>query len=316
MPLPGMSKPSPLSTSKTSLNGDPEFAQSRPLFRQSYGFRFYGGSGVKRNNVREVAEKPFFFEQPLGPLASKASFNPRASILPDIGASKAKSQEELRAHSDTVVKNKSSRRAFSRKLSDKKNKNKSPTLSEAKTYLEQQIPPLVEVESPKKKKSLNPFAATFFLKRFIRQKRNTLDAEKEPVVVVLDDLDNDKEGDVEDGEEEEIEEVKEEEVKQEGEVILPEVILQPPVFVRVTCEGDNETVQDNNAEKLVKWQNLLRRTASVNALALKPKPDVTSASTSPKYPFMFNYFSLQSNFECLTIQSLISKAVVKEFERL
>ncbi len=203
MPLPGMSKPSPMSTSKTSLNGDPEFGQNRPLFRQSYGFRFYGGSGVKRNNVREVAERPFFFEHPLEPLASKASFNPKATILPDIGTGKAKSQEELRTRSDIVAKKKYSSRVFSRKLSEKKNKNKSPSLSEAKAYLEEQIP-VVEVESSKKNKSLNPFAATFFLKRFIRHKRHTLDAEKESVLAVSDDQDHDK--DVEDGDE--IEEVK------------------------------------------------------------------------------------------------------------
>jgi hypothetical protein len=60
------------------------------------------------------------------------------------------------------------------------------------------------------------------------------------------------------------------------------VNLKPSVFVRVTCEGDDESVQDNNAEKLVKWQNLLRRTASVNALSIPPKPDANSGIVSPK----------------------------------
>ena len=66
-----------------------------PLIR-NYGRRFYGGSGVKRNNVREVAERPFFFEHPVGPQSSKASFNPKATVLPQIASKKlAKSVEEI-----------------------------------------------------------------------------------------------------------------------------------------------------------------------------------------------------------------------------
>ena len=174
MPFNGSSKPVPLSSSRTSLN-DSELLQPRPLFRKSYGFRFYGGSGIKRNNVREVAERPFFFEHPLGPLASKASFNPKASVLPQIGtAQHAKSVEEIRAQSDTVIKKNLTRRTFSRKYSDKRRNLKSPsTETDRKTSSDPiHVDP---VESPKKK-SLNPFAATFFLKRFIRQKRGALDA--------------------------------------------------------------------------------------------------------------------------------------------
>jgi hypothetical protein len=171
----GSLKSGPLTSSRTSLN-DTELPQPRPLFRKTYGFKFYGGSGIKRNNFREVAERPFFFEHPLGPLASKASFNPKAAVLPDIGSVQhAKSVEEVRARSDTVMKKNFTRRNFSRKYSEKKQNVKSKSIeADPKTSSDTMRADPVEVIP--KKKSLNPFAATFFLKRFIRQKRGALDA--------------------------------------------------------------------------------------------------------------------------------------------
>ena len=128
MSLYGLSRPATLSSSRTSLN-EADVPQSR--FRKSYGFRFYGGSSFKRNNFREVSDKPFFYEHPLGPLASKAAFNPRATILPDI--IKSKSVDEMRASVDSGLKPKN--RAFSRKK--KSQKLKSPPLTEDKYIMEQ-----------------------------------------------------------------------------------------------------------------------------------------------------------------------------------
>ena len=127
-----MSRPATLSSSRTSLN-ETEANQSR--FRKTYGFKFYGGSSFKRNNFREVSDKPFFYEHPLGPLASKASFNPKATILPDI---KSKSVDEIRSNVDLGLKPKNSRRAFSRKTVLEKNpKIKSPPVTEDKVIMEQ-----------------------------------------------------------------------------------------------------------------------------------------------------------------------------------
>ena len=154
-----------------------------------------------------------------------------------------------------------------------------------------------QVEIPKEKKSLNPFAATFFLKRFIRQKRNDFDAKKDAKSQVANgtntfsDIASTSEP------------VHTFKIETKIEKSVPKIQLLPEVEIQVVPEVEIQVTEEPNlfakvivkvnpedmelpvklyaAEKLVKWQKLLRRTASVNALALPPKLRIDS--TSPKY---------------------------------
>jgi hypothetical protein len=135
------------------------------------------------------------------------------------------------------------------------------------------------LESPKEKKSLNPFAATFFLKRFIRQKRSDFDAKTNVKSQVASEIaaSTSQVPSIQ---------IEIENPKPEIEVIVPEVEIEvadepdlfPKVVVRVNQEDMELPVKMYAAEKLVKWQKMLRRTASVNALALPPKQRMDSIS--------------------------------------
>ena len=152
-----------------------------------------------------------------------------------------------------------------------------------------------QVEIPKEKKSLNPFAATFFLKRFIRQKRNDFDAKKDAKSQAANGTFSDIASTSEPVPTFKIETKIEKSVPKiqllpEVEIqVVPEVEIQvteePNLFAKVIVKVNPEDmelpVKLYAAEKLVKWQKLLRRTASVNALALPPKLRIDS--TSPKY---------------------------------
>jgi len=151
------------SNNQLSVLSNKEILESKSASRRTYGFRFYGGSTLYRSSTQEkLPGKSSSYLYQLNRLsatsASKASFNRKATILPDI-----KSTKSLKNENDKQVVE---------------------ILKEKKSEKAEPVP--IQTPTPDEQKTgggnSSPFSAALLIKKLIRNRRSTMTEEQNPKV--------------------------------------------------------------------------------------------------------------------------------------